>query len=104
MKALFKLGLIVGMNVLTSLYYGWVLMTLWGWFFVTGAGFAALPYVFWVGVPFIWGQVRLSDLETPKSGESDETGVAVLMLWSIIKIIGSLVGLALAGLVFLLLV
>lgn len=99
---LFKVGFTVGLGVLTSFYWGWAFMTLWGWFAVIGSGMPTLAYPFWVGVSFMLGQLATAWMSL-EDVEKDDNGWGVTVAWSIAKIVLSLVGLGIAWLAFLLL-
>lgn len=103
-KELVKLGTSLGLGILASLYYGWVLMTIWGWYFVAGAGLSVMPYIFWVGVFLLWGQLNITTLPKPKvEQDSNENNWLEQMLWVFLRVFFSLVGLGFAWVVFLIL-
>lgn len=104
-EALGKFGFSIGLGILTSLYYGWALMTIWGWFFVTGAGMATMPYIFWVGIPLLWGQLNITTQSMPKTDKNgEETGWLETTIWSILKVVISLIVLGFAWILFMILI
>lgn len=104
LEALVKLGFSIALGILMSLYYGWALMTIWGWFFVAGAGMATMPYVFWVGISLLWGQLNITTQTLPKTNKNgEEVSWAETTAWSLVKVMVSLVVLGVAWILFMIL-
>ena len=102
--ALFKIAFSLITSILSSLYWGWALMTLWGWFAVTGAGLTALVYPIWLGVTFLVSHDATAQLSLSDVKKAEEFTWAEQTLWSVGKIFLSLIGLGLAWVVFIVLI
>lgn len=106
--SVFKLLMILVISVLTSFYWGWAYMTLWGWFAVIAAGLPSLPYAAWVGASFLMGQITICfysfDFNKEEGKHLKSEPFAKFVLMATLKILASLFGLLLAYVAFLILI
>ncbi len=90
-------ALVISVSILATIYYGWVLSTIWGWFAVPIFGLPALGIVQSVGVGIVFRMLAWTTTTAKKTKSTkDKTGRQIIQE-AVIETFGEITGFLIAA-------